>query len=124
MANHGKVQYTSIIIAPPDQVAEGDRIFQGHERWMQQTHHRSGPKALLSYNVSKGPELTDPMNPASAPTGNTCFVLTEVYETNAGIEDHFQQAATNWREWPDVLEWLPRCRSTTVLSSRIVHSLW
>ena len=58
---------------------------------MESTHHRSGEKALLSYNVSKGPELSNPMDLNSAPTGNTYFVLTEIYETEAGVADHFQQ---------------------------------
>ena len=51
---------------------------------MEATHHRSGEKALLSYNVSKGPELSNPMDLNSAPTDNTCFVLTEIYESKAG----------------------------------------
>ena len=28
----------------------------------------------------------------SAPTDNTCFVLTEIYESKAGVLDHFKQA--------------------------------
>jgi hypothetical protein len=47
--------------------------------FMESTHYRTGEKALLSYNVSKGPELSDP-DPNSAPTGNTCFILSEIYE--------------------------------------------
>ena len=47
MAYHGKIQRTLFVIAPPDQVAEGDRIFQSHGPWMGATHHRSGDKALL-----------------------------------------------------------------------------
>lgn len=77
MAYHGKTQLTFVIVAPPDQVEEGDRIFRSHAPWMEATHHRTGAKALLSYNVSKAPELSNPMDPSSAPTGNTCFVLTE-----------------------------------------------
>ena len=76
MTYHDKIQLTLIIIAPPDQAEEGDRLFRSHGSWMEATHHRSGPKALLSYSVSKGPELSNPMDLNSAPTGNTCFVLT------------------------------------------------
>src|SRR3954468_958799 len=98
MTYHDKIQLTLIVIAPPDQAAEGDRIFQSHGPWMESTHHRSGEKALLSYNVSKGPELSDPADPNSAPTGNTCFVLTEIYESKAGVLDHFEQANESWRD--------------------------
>ena len=85
MTYHDKVQITLIIIAPPDQVAERDRCFRSHGSWMESKHYRTGEKALLSYNVSKGPELSDPANIDSAPTGNTCFVLTEIYESKAGV---------------------------------------
>ena len=53
MSQKGKIQLTFIIIAPPDQVAEGDRLFSSHAPWMEATHHRSGDNALLTYNVSK-----------------------------------------------------------------------
>ena len=48
---------------------------------MEKTHHRDGKQALLRYNVVKGPDLSNPLDPSSKPTGNTCFVLSEVYET-------------------------------------------
>jgi hypothetical protein len=96
MTYHNKSQITLIVIAPPDQVAEGDRIFKSHRAWMEATHHRTGEKALLSYNVSKGPELSNPGDPNSAPTDNTCFVQTEIYEGKDGVLDHFKQANENW----------------------------
>ena len=60
MTYHDRTQVTLIIIAPPDQAAEGDRLFQSHGSSMEATHYRTGEKALLSYNVSKAPELSDP----------------------------------------------------------------
>lgn len=71
MAHKGKIQLTFVIVAPPDLVEEGDRLFRSHAPWMESTHHREGNKALLSYNVSKAPELSNPMDPTSAQTGNT-----------------------------------------------------
>ena len=71
MAHKDKIQLTIIIVAPPDQVEEGDRIFRSHAPWMEATHHRDGEKALLKYTVSKAPELSNPMDSNSAPTGNT-----------------------------------------------------
>jgi hypothetical protein len=95
MTYHDKIQLTLIIIAPPDEVAEGDRIFKSHRSWMEATHYRTGEKALLSYNVSKGPELST-MDPNSAPTGNTSFVLSEIYESRAGVLDHWEQSNSSW----------------------------
>lgn len=123
MANQGKVQLTFVITAPPDQVEEGDRIFQSHAPWMESTHHRSGDKALVSYNVSKAPELSNPMDSQSAPTGNTCFVLTEIYETEAGVADHFEQAMA-WADFPALGKWLESCKITGVPAAPIKHSLW
>src|SRR5207249_2196687 len=46
---------------------------------------RDGELALLLYNVVKGPELSIPMDPSSAPTGNTNFTLTHEH-SGAPIE--------------------------------------
>ena len=123
MAYQGKIQLTLIFIAPPDQVSEGDRIFRSHGPWMKETHHRSGDKALLSYTVSKAPELSNPMDPSSAPTGNTCFILTEIYESQAGVTDHLQQSM-NWKDFPAVGNWIGKCKMTGVAAALIINSLW
>ena len=90
---------------------------------MEGTHHREGDKALLSYNQSKAPELSNPINPNSDPTGNTCFILTEIFETEAGVADHFQQAA-NWEDFPAFAEWMEKCSVTAVPAAPIINSLW
>ena len=124
MTYHDKIQLTIIIVAPPEQVAEGDRIFRSHAPWMEATHHRTGEKALLSYNVSKGPELSNPMDLNSAPTGNTYFVLTEIYETEAGVADHFQQTTASWKDFPAIVQWMEKCKATFVPAASIINSLW
>lgn len=90
---------------------------------MEATHHRSGEKALLSYNVSKAGELSNPMDSNSAPTGNTCFILTEIYETEAGVADHFQQAMASWKDFPALGKWLEKCKVTGVTAAPIINSL-
>ena len=124
MAQKSKVQLAYVITAPPDQVAEGDRIFKSHAAWMESTHHRSGNKALLSYNVSKAPELSNPFDSASAPTGNTCFLLIEVYESPEGVTDHFKQAGESWKDFPALGTWLGKCKVTGVPAAEIFNSLW
>jgi hypothetical protein len=123
MTYHDKVQLTVIIIAPPDQVAEGDRIWKSHGSWMESTHYRAGEKGLLSYNVSKGPEFSNPMDLDSAPTGNMCFVLTEIYESKAGVLDHFEQTMV-WKDFPAIREWFGKCKVTFVPAASIFNSLW
>ena len=124
MKYHDKIQVAAIFIAPPDQAAEGARIWQSHASWMESTHHRSGEKALLSYNVSKAPELSDPTDVNSAPTGNMCFVLTEIYESKAGIVDHWEQPRGSWGAFPAALKWMEKCKVTLVTGSSIFNSLW
>ena len=123
MSQKGKIQLIYVIVSPPDQVAEGDRLFKTHATWMETTHHRSGDKALLSYNVSKAPELSNPMDASSAPTGNTCFVLNEVYETAAGVTDHFKRAGESWKDFPALGEWISKCKLTGVPAAPIFNSL-
>ena len=124
MAHRGKTKLTFIIVAPPDQVTEGDRLFRSHAPWMEATHHREGDKALLQYNVSKAPELSNPLDPNSALTGNTCFILDEIYETDAGVADHFQQAMASWQDYPALGAWLEKCKLTAVPAAPIFNSLW
>ena len=124
MAYHNKIQLIYVIVAPPELVEEGDRIFKSHAPWMEATHHRNGEKALLSYNVSKTPELSNPMDSNSAPTGNTCFILNEVYETPAGVADHFQQAMQSWKDFPALMKWLEKCKVSGVAAAPISYSLW
>ncbi len=124
MAHKGKIQLTFVIVAPPDQVEEGERLFGTHGPWMEATHHRQGDKALLSYSVSRAPELSNPMDPKSAPTGNTCFILSEIYETKAGVADHFQQAEASWQDFSALGEWLGKCTITGVPAASIINSLW
>src|SRR6476620_10000413 len=123
MTYHNKMQLTLVITAPPDQVAEGDRCFKSHGAWMESTHYRTGDKALLCYNATKGPELSDPANVDSASTGNTCFVLTEIYESKAGVLDHFKQSHESWGDVQAFIDWLGKCKTTLVAGNTIIKSL-
>ncbi len=84
----------------------------------------TGTKALLSYNVSKVAELSDLMDPNSDPTGNTVYVLSEIYETEAGVADHMQQAEASWQDFPAFGKWLENCTVTGVAAAPIINSLW
>ena len=124
MAYQGRTQLTYVIVATPELAKEGERIFASHAPWMKSTHHREGDKALLTYNVSKGPELSNPFDMNSAPTGNTVFVLSEIYQTNAGVADHFQQAAAGWQDFPALVKWLEKCKVSGIPAAPIINSLW
>lgn len=124
MSHQGNVQLTIIITAPPSLVEEGDRIFESHAQWMEQTHHRDGNLALLRYNVSKGPERANPLDPSSEPTGNTSYVLMEVYASDAAVADHWRMGAETWGDFQALGAWAQQCDVTALHGSPVVHSLW
>ena len=62
MSDVGKTNIVVMWTMGPEDVAEGDRIFESHVAWMK-GHPRSGDTALLSYTISKGPELSNPGRP-------------------------------------------------------------
>jgi quinol monooxygenase YgiN len=110
----GKAQFSMTISGPPELEDEGDRIFEEHANWMERTHYREGNKALLQYNVAKDHDEE----------GNFVFILTEVYETAAGIQDHIEQAQQNWESYGDWSAWTGKCDVRYIGGSEIIHSLW
>ena len=84
--------------------------------WQRLTTEK-GTKKLHFLNWSTAPEIKDDKK-----TGNTMFVLTEVYETSVGVDDHAQQAKETLS--------LPRSTKDEVVSlticdyGAIKHSLW
>lgn len=123
MSDMGKTSLVIVWTVRQDDVAEGDRIFESHGKWMT-GHPREGGAALLSYSISKGPELSNPMDPSSAPTGNTVFVLTEVYESPAGVAEHWKAAVETWQDLPAVMDWSSKGKVATLHSGTVVQALW
>jgi len=109
----GKAQLTIVIDSPAELEAEGDRIFAMHEPWMKSSHYREGDKALLQYNVAKAP----------GENGRVFFIMTEVYETVAGIVDHVAQAQDDAHH-DLLLKWWEKCNVTFIRDGIIFNSLW
>jgi len=123
MGYQGKVHLNLVFTVPPDQVGEGDRLFASHGPWMEDSHPRSGELALLSYNVSKGPELSDPLDPGSEPTGNTVYVLDEVYESEAAVANHWTLGSEGWADFGAFVAWAGRIQVTAQHRGGVVNSL-
>ena len=124
MAHKGNTQISFIFTVPPDLVAEGDRILASHAAWMEKTHHRDGDLALLLYNIAKGAEVSNPLDPSSAQTANTTFTITEVYSNPAGLEDHWKQGAEGWEDFGAFMEWAGKVNVSVLHGSPVIHSLW
>jgi hypothetical protein len=122
LARKGKVLLNYVITAPKEAVEEGKRIFASHGPWMEETHPREGDQALINYDVAIAPERSNPMDANSEPTGRTVFVLTEVYESEAGVQHHFQ-LADSWDDFGALQAWLGRCEVAGFPAGGIVNSL-
>jgi len=123
MANMGKSHIIIVWVIGSAHEAEGDRLFESHGKWME-GHPRSGEEALISYSISKGPELADPLDPNSEPTGNLVYVLDEIYESPAGVPRHWQDAIDNWTDLGALVEWSGNATVTTMHSGKVIQSLW
>ena len=64
------------------------------------------------------------MDPNSDPTGNTIFVLTEVYESPAGVVEPWKLAAKTWQDFPAILDWGTKGKVATLHSGTVVQALW
>jgi hypothetical protein len=123
MADNGKTNIVVMWTVAPEDVAEGDRIFESHVDWMT-GHSREGDTALLSYRISKGPELANPVDPTSEETGNTIFVLSELYASPAGVAEHWRLAAESWQDLPAFLDWSAKGKAATLHNGTVVQGLW
>jgi hypothetical protein len=124
MSHKDKIMIAMQVIAGPDVAAQGERLFASHAAFMAETHHREGPLAMLSYNVASGPEFADPLAPEPTPSGNTIFLMVEVYETHEGVADHWRLGQQEWPDFPAMVEWIAKCETTILHGSKVVHSLW
>ena len=124
MAKKGKTQLLITWVASPDKVSEMDRLVESHGSWMAKTLDRDGSNALLSYDIAKGPELENPLDPSSKSTDNTRYVLSEVYESPAGIENHWRQSQESWSDFGAMVEMLASCGTQTLHGGSIAESLW
>ena len=82
------------------------------------------PAARQENLTQRQPELSNPLDPTSEPTGNTRYVLSEIYETSAGIMDHWGQAQASWGDFPAMVEVLSSCNTQTLHGGAIAASLW
>jgi len=123
MGFKGKVHVNLVFVVPADQVAEADRLIASHGLWMTDSHPKSGDLALLSYGVSKGVELSNSLDPGSEPTGKTVYVIDEVYESEAGVANHWKLGSEGWADFGAFVAWAGGVQMTSQHRGSIVNSL-
>ena len=115
-----KKQLQFIWIFKPELSDVAKRVAEDHVKWMNETHTKEGEKALIVLNWSIGPEFKE-----GTETGNMALILTEIYENQEGIDDHFKQAQNNESYFRDDLdEFSKNCEHrVTIHSSDIIQSM-
>ncbi|MEH6373262.1 hypothetical protein V7793_02710 [Streptomyces sp. KLMMK] len=113
---------TILVTTDEGNVADGDRLWKSHQAFMRSTHK----DFLVAYNVAKGPERTNPLDPASAPTGRTTYALDECYRAGSDIGKHWQKAAAEWPDFNAIVAWMnrPRTQVVTLHDGVVRNSLW
>ena len=116
-----KKQLQFIWIFKPELTDVAKRVAEDHVKWMNATHTKEGEKALIVLNWSIGPEFKE-----GAETGNIALILTEIYENQAGIDNHFEQAQNNGATFRDNFsDFESKCENLVKInSSDIIHSMW
>ena len=94
-----KKQLQFIWIFKPEFTDVAKRVAEDHVKWINETHTKEGEKALIVLNWSMGPEFKE-----GSETGNMALILTEIYENQEGIDDHFKQAQNNESYFRDDLD--------------------
>lgn len=112
----GKAQFFVAFRCSAEHEAEGDRLFADHAAWMHRTHPKEGDEALLQYTVSKNHDEN----------GNVQYLLAEVYETRAGVENHFRLAHEDEEAsgLPHLLAFTDKCETIGWGAADVAHSLW
>jgi hypothetical protein len=87
-------------------------------------HPRDGDLALPGYTISKAPELSNPLDPSSEPTGKTTFVIDEYYASPAGIANHWQETP-GWSEMSSgaAPAWMNSATVVTLHNGAVVQAL-
>ncbi|WP_200303314.1 hypothetical protein [Streptomyces adelaidensis] len=115
-------QLTIMVTTEKRNVAEGDRLWDSHAGYIRASHRG----LLVTYSLAKGPELSDPLDPASAPTGRVTYALTECYRTSADIQRHWRKTAAEWHDFNALVDWMkrPGTQVVTLHDGRVRNSLW
>lgn len=78
----------------------------------------------MRYNIIKAPGLKEPFNPGSEPTGNTMFVLDEMHETQAGLDEYWRMAVEEWEDMQLLVDLSAKCKAITAHNTVAIQGLW
>ncbi|QAU23536.1 hypothetical protein EO087_05665 [Dyella sp. M7H15-1] len=140
--NIGNEALTIVVITPtqyegtqPDGSPGFDALWASHAQFWEATHGGAG----LTYSLEKGQQLSNPLDPTSAPTGNDMYVLHECYPAgyavpekppltaqNDDILEHWAYTAANWSGFNQIIALMekPGVTVVTLHHGQVVHANW
>jgi hypothetical protein len=118
----GHHQLTIVVTTDAQNVAIGDYLWDSHHEYIRDSHK----SFLVSYGLTKGPELASPFNPASEPTGRTTYVLNECYRTSEDILAHWAKTDAEWEDFEAIIVWMqtPGTTVVTLHDGTVRNALW
>ena len=123
-SHRGKTMMTLVFTVHRKRVAEGKLLLASHAAWVKQAHARTGDDALLRYDVTSAREPSSALNRRSRPTKLTSFSLTQVFARPEGLQHHWKQLATEWKDYKKFVRWARRGKISSLHGAPITHSLW
>jgi len=89
----------------------------------QPPHHQRRRRAFAAICSARAAPAS--VDPDSAPTGDTIFVLDEFYESPAGVVEHWRLARETWEDLPAFMDWTGKAKKVVTLhSGTVVQGLW
>lgn len=113
---------TIMVTTKEENVSNGNQLLDSYYAYMKNSHK----SFLITYSLSKGPELKNPLDPLANPTGKTMFVLNECYKTREDILKHWTKTAAEWPDFNALIGWMqkPGIKVVTLHDGLIRNSLF
>ena len=110
---------------PDEESSRLDVFFEAHERFMRETHFTEGetePRVLV-YNITKCPELKNPLNPDEGTTGYTLFGLHEVYRGPEGCAAHMAAGQAREALFAEFLDLVQTYMVSGLLAAPVIRTM-
>ncbi|MGW7199120.1 hypothetical protein [Streptomyces chryseus] len=115
-------ELTIVVTTDQQNVAEGDLLWQSYYDFMRHSQR----DVLITFSLAKGPERSNPLDPASPETGRTTYALSENCRTANDLTQHWHRAAESWPDFNAFIAWMqrPDTQVVTLHDGQVQNSLW
>ena len=119
--NKDSSTFMMMLRVPDNKVAEAEKIFQSHEKWMRETHQGPEEPNPIVYVITKAPEFKN-NDPSQGTTGFTLLGIFEAYRDASGFQAHMA-SAQSWKDFPKFNELVAPNVVGSILSGSVIGSM-